>query len=105
MDWRQVFLRVVNVTWTDLDSLDIILQLFNHFCIASGSVCRFREEMPGSLSVASTAVSSEIVADASYVEGGMSGVCSTYNSGPRAQPLGTPTLTIESSVYSVSTST
>jgi hypothetical protein len=27
----QVSLRVVNVTWTDLDSLAFILHFFNHF--------------------------------------------------------------------------
>jgi hypothetical protein len=58
----QVPLRVVNVARTDLDSLAVILHPFNHFCIASGLVCSFCEAMPGSLSVATTAVSSANVA-------------------------------------------
>jgi hypothetical protein len=42
--------------------------------------------MAGSLSVASTAVSSENVAAADYVEVGRSTVYSRYNSGPRTLP-------------------
>jgi hypothetical protein len=44
---RQVSLRVVNVTWTDLDSLAFILHFFNNFYIASRLVCSFCEAMPG----------------------------------------------------------
>jgi hypothetical protein len=41
VDRRQVSLRVINVVWTDLDSLTFILHLFNHFYVASRSVCSF----------------------------------------------------------------
>jgi hypothetical protein len=54
----QVSVRAVNVTRTDLDSLAFIPNLFNHVCIATSLVCSFCVAMPGSLSVASTAVSS-----------------------------------------------
>jgi hypothetical protein len=54
----QVSVCVVDVTSIALDSLDFILHLFNHFYIASRLVCSFCDAMPGSLSVASTAVSS-----------------------------------------------
>jgi hypothetical protein len=56
--------------------------------------------MPGSLSVASTAVSSVDVAAVDSVEVGRSAVYSRYNSGPRTLPWGTPALIGESSVYS-----
>jgi hypothetical protein len=59
----QVTLHVVNVTWTDLDSLAVILSFFNNFCIASRLVCSFIEAMAGSLSVATTAVSLANYAD------------------------------------------
>jgi hypothetical protein len=58
VDWGQVSLRVLNVAWTDLDSLAFILHLFNHFYIAHRLICSFCEAMSGSLSMASTAVSS-----------------------------------------------
>jgi hypothetical protein len=58
----QVFLRVVNVTWADLDSLAFILRLFIHVCIVCRLVCSFCEAMPGSLSMANTAASSANVA-------------------------------------------
>jgi hypothetical protein len=96
----QVSLRLVNVTWTDLDSLALILHLFNHFCIASPLVGSSCEAMPGSLSVASTAVYSANVAVVNSVEVGRSAVYSRYNSGPRTLPWGTLTLTGESYVYS-----
>jgi hypothetical protein len=48
----------VNVTWMDLDSLAFILHFSNQFWIASRLVCCLCEAMAGSLSVASTAVSS-----------------------------------------------
>jgi hypothetical protein len=69
---RRIFLRVVNMTWTVLDSLAFILHFFNQFWIASGLMCSFCEAMPGSLSVANTAVSSEDVAVADSAEGGRS---------------------------------
>jgi hypothetical protein len=31
MDWEHIYLCVVNVTWTDLDSLAFILQFLNPF--------------------------------------------------------------------------
>jgi hypothetical protein len=82
----QVSPRVMNVIWTDLDSLAFILHLFSHFCIASGLVGSFCEAMPGSLSVASTAVYSANVAVVDSVEVGRSAVYSRYNSGPRSSP-------------------
>jgi hypothetical protein len=48
---------VVNVTWTDLDSLALILHFFNYFCIASWMVCNFCEVMPGPFFMGNTAVS------------------------------------------------
>jgi hypothetical protein len=54
-----VSLRVVNGTWVDLDSLTFILHFLNQFWIATGLVC---ETMAGSLSVATTALSSANVA-------------------------------------------
>jgi hypothetical protein len=48
----QVSLCVINVTWTDCDSLAFILYFFNNFCFASRLVCSFCEAMPGPLSVA-----------------------------------------------------
>jgi hypothetical protein len=53
-----VSLRVLNFTWIDLDSLAFILHFLNQFQIASRSVCSFCEAMPGSLTMATTAVSS-----------------------------------------------
>jgi hypothetical protein len=58
---EQVFFYVVNVTWTGLNSLAFMPHVFNHFCIASRLVCSFCEAMPGSLSVANTAVSSAVI--------------------------------------------
>jgi hypothetical protein len=54
--------------------------------------------MPGSLSVASPAVSSAYVAVVDSVVVGRSAVYSRYNNGPRTLPWGTPALTEESSV-------
>jgi hypothetical protein len=56
---EQVSLRVENVTWIDLDSLAFIFHFLNQSLIAIKLVCSFCEAMAGSLSVASTAVSSE----------------------------------------------
>jgi hypothetical protein len=61
--------------------------------------------MAGSLSMATTAVSSEKVAVADSGEVGRSAVYSRYNNGPRTLPCGTPALRDDSSVYSVSTFT
>jgi hypothetical protein len=90
----------MNVMWTDFCSLAFILQLFNHFCIASRLVCSSCEAMPGSLSVANTAVSSANTAVVDSVEVGRSAVYSRYNSGPRTLPSSTSALTKESSEYS-----
>jgi hypothetical protein len=59
--------------------------------------------MAGSLSVATTAVSSAKVAVVDCGEVGRSAVYSRYNNGPRTLPRGTRALTDDSSVYSVST--
>jgi hypothetical protein len=91
----QVSLRVVNVTWTVLDSLAFILHFVNHFCIAFRLVCSFCETIPGQLSVANTAVSSANVAVVDSVEVGRSEVYSRYNSGPRTLPWGTPSYVVK----------
>jgi hypothetical protein len=54
--------HVVNVSWIDLHPLAFILHFLIQFWIASRLVCSFCEAMAGSLSVASTAVSSAKVA-------------------------------------------
>jgi hypothetical protein len=58
-EWRgggRIPLRVVIVTWIDLDPFAFNLNV-NQFCIEAGLVCSFCESMAESLSVASTAVS------------------------------------------------
>jgi hypothetical protein len=69
-----------------LASLAFILHFLNQFWIASRLVCSFCEAMAGSLSVASTAVSSAKVDVVDYGEIGRSAVCSKYNSGPKTLP-------------------
>jgi hypothetical protein len=59
--------------------------------------------MAGSLSMVMSAVSSANVAVVDPGEVGRSAVYSRYNNGPRTLPSGTPALTDDSSVYSVST--
>jgi hypothetical protein len=91
-----------DVTWMDLDSLAFILHLFNHFGIVPRLVCSFCEAMPGSMLMHSTAeLSANVVAVDSF-EVGRSVVYCRYNNGHRTLHLGTPALTKESSVYSVS---
>jgi hypothetical protein len=88
--------------WIDLDVMAFILHFLNQFWISSSRlVCSFCEAMAGSLSVATTAVSSAKVAVADSGEVGRSAVYSRYNNGPRTLPWGTPALTEDSSVYSV----
>jgi hypothetical protein len=58
--------------WIDLDSLAFILHCFNQCWIASRSVCSLCEAMAGSLSMATTAVSSAKVA---VVDSGVVGYC------------------------------
>jgi hypothetical protein len=58
--------------------------------------------MAGSLSMVTTAVSSTKVVVVDPGEVGRSVVCRRYNNGPRTLPWGTPALTDDSSVYSVS---
>jgi hypothetical protein len=88
MDRRARFSCVVNVTWIDLAPLASILPFLNRFWIASKLVCCFCEAMAGSLSVATTAVSSVNVAfvDSDNVE--TSAAYSSYNNGPRTLALG-----------------
>jgi hypothetical protein len=105
MDRGHVSLRVVNVTWIDLDSLVFILHYLNKFWIASRLVCSFCEAMAGSLSMATTAVPSAKIAVVDSGEVGRSAVYSRYNNGPRILSWGKPALTEDSSVYSVSTFT
>jgi hypothetical protein len=61
--------------------------------------------MPGSLSLASSAVTSAKVAVVDSGEVGRSAVYSRYKNDPRILPCGMPALTKGSSVYSVSTFT
>jgi hypothetical protein len=76
----------VNVTWIDLHSLAFILHFLNQFWIASRLVCSFCEAKVGSLSVATTAVSSSKVAVVDSGEVGRSAVCNKYHNGPRTLP-------------------
>jgi hypothetical protein len=99
------FFRVMNVTWIDLDPFALILHLLNLLWIASSLVFIFCEAMVGPLFVVSTEVSSTKFAVADSDEGGKSAVCIRYNNGHRTLPWGTPALTEESSVYSVSNCT
>jgi hypothetical protein len=100
-----VSLHVVNVTYIDLDSLAFILHFLNQSWIASRSVCSFCEAMAGSLSTATTAESSAKVAVVDSGKVDRSAMYNRYNNGPRTLPWGTPALTDDSSVYSVSTFT
>jgi hypothetical protein len=88
-----------------LGSVSFILNFLNQFWITSRLVCSLSEAMTGSLSMASTAVSSAMVAVVYSGEVGRSAVYSRYNNGPKILPWGMPALTGDSSVYSVSTST
>jgi hypothetical protein len=72
------------------------------FWIASRLDCSFCETMAGTLSVATTAVFSPKVVVADSGEVGRSAVYSRYNNGPWTLPCGTPALTEDSCVYSVS---
>jgi hypothetical protein len=94
---------VVNVTWINLDLLAFILHFLNQFWIARRLVCILCKAMAESLTMVTTAVSSANVAVVDYGEVGRSAVYSRYNNVPRTLPWGTPTLTDDSSVYSVST--
>jgi hypothetical protein len=85
--------QVSIVTWNNLDLLASIPHLFNHFFDASRLVCSFCEAMPGSLSVANSAVSSANVAVVDSVEVGRSAGYSRCNSGPRTLLWGTRALT------------
>jgi hypothetical protein len=78
-----VSLRVVNVTWIDLDSLAFILHFLNLSWIASRSIYSFCEAMPGSLSTVTTAVPSAKVAVVDSGEVGWCAMYSRYNNGPR----------------------
>jgi hypothetical protein len=93
MDWGHALLYVVNVTRIDL----------NQFWVANRLICSFCEAMAGSLSMATIAASSAYVAVVYSDEVGMSAVYNRYNNGPRTLPWSTPSLTGESSVYSVPT--
>jgi hypothetical protein len=91
---------VVNVTWINLDSLAFILHFLNQFWFASRSGCSLCEAMVGSLSVATTAVSSAKFAVVDCGEVGRPAVYSRYNNGLRTLAWGTPALTEDSSVHS-----
>jgi hypothetical protein len=51
-----VSLHVMNVTWTDLDSLAFILHFLSQFWFAARLVCNFCEAMAGLLPVSRTAI-------------------------------------------------
>jgi hypothetical protein len=87
-------------TWIRWLSFSIFL---NQSWIASRSVYNFCEAMAGSLSTATTAVSSSKVDVVDSGEVGRSAVYSRYKNLHGTLPWGTPTLTDDSSVYSVST--
>jgi hypothetical protein len=53
--------------WIDLDPLAFILPFLNQFWISSRLVCNLCEVKPGSLSVATTAVSSPTVSVTDFV--------------------------------------
>jgi hypothetical protein len=80
------FFRVGNVSWFDVHQLTFIHHFLNQFWIASRLVCSFCEAIAGSLSVASTAVSSAKFALVDSGEVDRSEVYSKYNSGPRTLP-------------------
>jgi hypothetical protein len=86
-----------------LGSISFHSSFLNQFWIASRLVCSFCEAMAGSLSLASTAVSSIKVAAIDSGQVGRSAVYSKYNNGPRALPWGLPALTENSYVYLFST--
>jgi hypothetical protein len=69
-----------------LGSLSFHSPFLNQFWIASRLVCSLCEAMAGSLSMATTAVSSAKVAVVDYGEVGRSAVYSRYNNGPRTLP-------------------
>jgi hypothetical protein len=75
----RVSLRIVNVTWINLDSLHFL----NQFWIVSKSICSFCEAMAGSLPVATNAGSWSKVAVVDSGEVGRSAVYSNYNNGRR----------------------
>jgi hypothetical protein len=82
VDWRAGF--------SSCGECDVDRFGLDSFYIASRLVCIFYKAMPGSLFVASTAVSSANVAGVDSVEVGKSAVYSRCNSGPRTLPWGTP---------------
>jgi hypothetical protein len=97
--------RVVNVTWTDLVSLACIRQVFIQNWIANREAWSFWEAVAGSLSVATTALSSAKAAVMEPGEVGRSAVYSRYSKRPRTLPWGTTALTGVRSVSSVLTFT
>jgi hypothetical protein len=62
-------------------------------------VCSLCDAVAGSLSVATTAVTSAKVAMVDSGEVGRSAVYNRYYNGPRTLPWGTPILTEDSSMY------
>jgi hypothetical protein len=76
----------VNVTWTDLVSLALIRLFLSQDWIAIRVVCSFWDAVAGSLSVATTAVSSAKAAVKESGEVGRSALYSRYKKGPRTLP-------------------
>jgi hypothetical protein len=97
-----VSLRVVIMAWKDLDPLAFILHFKTSFRLQLG---QFAVSMKKWLSVAATAVSSAKVDVVDSGEVGRSAVYRRYNNGPRTLPWGTPALSEDNFVYSVSTFT
>jgi hypothetical protein len=85
-----------------LDPIAFFPNFLNQFWIAASLVSSFCEAMAGSLSMAGTAVLLAKVAVVGSFEFGRSAVYSRYNNGPRTLPWGTPALTRQSSLYTVS---
>jgi hypothetical protein len=81
----------VNVTRINLDLLSVLLNFLNEFWIAGRLVCSLCEAIAGSLSMATTAVSSAKVAVVDSGEVGRSTVYSRYKNAPRTLPWGMPT--------------
>jgi hypothetical protein len=75
-----------------LGSVSFVSPFLIHIWIASRLVCSLCEAMAGSLSVAATAIASEMV-DSGEV--GRSALYSRYNNSPRTLPWTTPALTGE----------
>ena len=87
---RRVFLRVVNVTWTDFFSFGLIFHFFIQFAMLSSPLCRFVVAFMGSLSIERFVVSSANVPIIILFVEGKSAVKRRYSNGSNTLPCGTP---------------